>query len=402
MDHTGPKTLGNQSNGEELAAPATSTLSSSLGNGPSWDIWGKRVFGAQGSQGNAILLSNINVLELLNADGRWKDPIEGKTGSSALGGEYEAWPPSKTNWVGGTSPGTTSISHHSRSPGRFNGPAETNGHPENRNRQGRSPSPFFSASITGTSLGNNSSFLENNRFSESVNQEDGIRGRSSDGRKAFGKHQRFKSVGQSVFEDDRRMHSMLGGLEPVEPRGRVMSTSHALDMMSNLGSINSNVDRSESLPPRHRNDSASPYEAAEKDVFGNYSLMPNPVGHQSQAARARFEEFGNSQHHEGEGLSAFRHLSVDDGPEPFSTERRRSFFGPYGSQNSVPQNPYPRLSEYTFPRNEVGSQRPGGSVGGNGSMPSYSPWNRADPPASGKCPAVFPIKSYQSEDSWRY
>ncbi|KAF3935691.1 hypothetical protein ABW19_dt0207624 [Dactylella cylindrospora] len=362
------KPINGQNNGDDLSG-AQGSLSQSLGNGPSWDIWGKRPFVTQkphGESSKVIRTSYGRTKNLID------EHVEGKTGSSALGGEYDAWPPAKSNWVGGTSPGTSTMNQPSRSPGRFHGPSsETNGHPEHRSRQGRSPSPFFSASITGTSLGTTSSLLENARYSDSLDQNDGIRGRSTDGRRAFGKHQRFKSVGQSVFDDDRRMHSMLGGLEQ-ESRGRVMSTSHALDMMGNLGSLNSNVDRSESLPPRQRNDSASPYENAEKDAFGNYSMMPNPVGHQSQQSRSRFDEFGGSQQHDSDGLSAFRHLSIDEGPDPFSNERRRSLFSAY-TQNPVPQNPYPRLSEYTFPRNDS-NQRSG--------IPSYSPWNRAEPPSS--------------------
>ncbi|EWC48284.1 hypothetical protein DRE_02388 [Drechslerella stenobrocha 248] len=336
-----------QNNGDDMVAPQPSSLSQSLGNGSSWDIWGKRTFVTQKSQ---------------------DEHVEGKTGSSALGGEYEydAWPPTKSTWVGGSSPGSSTINHQtSRSPGRFH--AEGNGHPENRSRQG-SPSPFFGTAFTG----NPSSLLDNARFPDSLDQSDNGRGRSTDGRRAFGKHQRFKSVGQSVFEDDRRMHSMLGGLEPEAQRGRVMSTSHALDMMGSLGGINNNVDRSESLPPRQRNQSVSPYETGEKDAFGNYTMIPNPVGHQSQPSRSRFDDFAGPQQHEGDHISAFRHLSLDEGaPHPFDTERRRSLFAPY-TQNPVQQNPYPRLSDYTFPRGEL-SQRNG--------YPSYSPWNRAEPPS---------------------
>ncbi|EPS41086.1 hypothetical protein H072_5032 [Dactylellina haptotyla CBS 200.50] len=335
---SGPKPIVNPNNGDDLSAPQNS----SIGNGSSWDIWGKRAFMAQSSQ---------------------EEHVEGKTGSSALGGEYDAWPVPKSNWVGGTSPGTSSVNQASRSPGRFH--TETNGHSESRSR-GASPSPFFSTSFTGTS----SSLLDNARFSESLDTNDSSgRGRSTDGRKAFPKHQRFKSVGQSVFDDDRRMHSMLGGLEPETQRGRVMSTSHALDMMGNLGGIGSNVDRSESLPPRQRNHSISPYENAE-----TYNMMPNLGGHQSQPSRSRFEEYGRSSHqHDSETLSAFRHLSLDEGPDPFVGERRHSLFAPY-TQNPIQQNPYPRLSEYTFPRNEV-SQR--------GGFSSFSPWNRNDSSQSG-------------------
>ncbi|KAF3106552.1 mRNA binding protein puf3, variant 2 [Orbilia oligospora] len=332
----------NPVNGDELSAPQNASLSQSLGNGSSWDIWGKRSLAPQKPQ---------------------DDHVEGKTGSSALGGEYDTWPVPKPNWVGGTSPGTKTINHHaSRSPARFHEGA--NGHPENRSRQG-SPSPFFSTSFTGTS----SSLLDNARVSESLESNDSSgRGRSTDGRKAFGKHQRFKSVGQSVFDDDRRIHPMFSGLEPDTQRGRVMSTSHALDMMGSLASLGSNVDRSESLPPRQRNHSISPYETTEKDAFGNYSMMPNPVGHQSQQSRSRFEDFAAPQQHDSDNLSAFRHLSIDEGQDPFGGERRRSFLA--YTQAPVQQNPYPRLSEYTFPRNEV-SQRSGAS--------SYSPWNRAEP-----------------------
>ncbi|KAF3925652.1 hypothetical protein ABW21_db0208152 [Orbilia brochopaga] len=344
----------NQNNSDDLAAPQASSLSQSLGNGSSWDIWGKRTFVTQSSKGISVRLAQVAC---------YNEHVEGKTGSSALGGEYDAWPAAKSTWVGGTSPGSSTINQASRSPGRFH--AEVNGHPENRSRQG-SPSPFFGTSFTGTS----SSLLENARFSESLEQNDNGRGRSTDGRRALSKHQRFKSVGQSVFDDDRRMHSMLGGLEPETQRGRVMSTSHALDMMGNIASINNNIDRSESLPPRQRNHSISPYEAGEKDAFGNYTMMPGPVGHQSQPSRTRFDEFAGPQQHEGENLSAFRHLSLDEGGhDPFNGERRRSLFAPY-SQNPVQQNPYPRLSDYTFPRNEI-SQRSG--------FPSYSPWNRAEP-----------------------
>ncbi|KAF3920391.1 hypothetical protein ABW20_dc0102940 [Dactylellina cionopaga] len=346
------KPVVNPNSGDELTSQSSS-LSQSLGNGSSWDIWGKRAFVTQGSQGNSARHAKIDRYDVANRSS--EEHVEGKTGSSALGGEYDAWPAAKTNWVGGTSPGTSTINatvnQASRSPGRF--PAEPNGHPENRSRQA-SPSPFFSTSFTGTG----SSLLENARFSDSLDANDNGRGRSTDGRKAFGKHQRFKSVGQSVFDDDRRMHSMLGGLEPETQRGRVMSTSHALDMMGSLGGIGSNVDRSESLPPRQRNHSISPYETGEKDAFGNYSMMPGPVGHQSQPSRSRFDEFGGpQQQHENDTLSAFRHLSIDESQDPFTGERRRSLFAPY-SQNPVQQNPYPRLSEYTFPRNEV-SQREG-------------------------------------------
>ncbi|KAK6541753.1 mRNA binding protein puf3, variant 2 [Orbilia ellipsospora] len=355
-----PKVSMGQNTGDELT-PQNSSLSQSLGNGSSWDIWGKRAFMAQGSQG--ISASGMQASRRGSTNPLLDEHVEGKTGSSALGGEYDAWPAAKSNWVGGTSPGTSgtsTINPASRSPGRFH--AETNGNQENRSRQG-SPSPFFSTSFTG----NSTSLLDNARFSESLDTNDSSgRGRSTDGRKAFGKHQRFKSVGQSVFDDDRRMQSMLGGLEPEAQRGRVMSTSHALDMMGGLGGIGSNVDRSESLPPRQRNHSISPYETAD-----GYNMMPNPLGHQSQSSRSRFEEYGRPQQHDNDSLSAFRHLSIDEGPDQYVTERRHSLFAPY-SQNPAQQNPYPRLSEYTFPRNEV-SQR--------GGFSSYSPWNRAEPQA---------------------
>ncbi|KAF3925075.1 hypothetical protein AA313_de0208309 [Arthrobotrys entomopaga] len=355
-----PKVPMGQNNGDELT-PQNASLSQSLGNGSSWDIWGKRAFMAQGSQG--ISANSMQASRRGSTNPLLDEHVEGKTGSSALGGEYDAWPAAKSNWVGGTSPGTSgtsTINQASRSPGRFH--AETNGSQENRSRQG-SPSHFFSTSFTG----NSSSLLDNARFSESLDTNDSSgRGRSTDGRKAFGKHQRFKSVGQSVFDDDRRMQSMLGGLEPEAQRGRVMSTSHALDMMGNLGGIGSNVDRSESLPPRQRNHSISPYENAD-----NYNMMPNQLGHQSQSSRSRFEEYGRPQQHDSDSLSAFRHLSIDEGPDQYVAERRHSLFAPY-TQNPIQQNPYPRLSEYTFPRNEV-NQR--------GAFSSYSPWNRAEPQA---------------------